>query len=128
MGSEESGPRRDRRHGGACLRRTMFSTRNARPQPAAPPPRSLPAWRQLPERVRYALWEEWTEGRTTRQDVAWMRDDVLFHGTRHPLSNRLLLLEDAFYRTQRRMAVTRSASERAQLAHSLPLRAPVVEP
>ena len=44
MGSEESGQRSYRRHGGACLRRTMFSTRNARPQPAAPPPRSLPAW------------------------------------------------------------------------------------
>jgi len=44
MGTEGSGQRMYRRHGGACLRRAMFSTRNASPQSAAPPPRSLPAW------------------------------------------------------------------------------------
>ena len=56
--------------------------------------------RQLPERVRYALWrriggDAEFPAREVRDDawhyVAWMRDDVLFHGTRHPLSNRLLL-------------------------------------
>jgi hypothetical protein len=44
MGTEGSGQRRSRRHGGACLRRAMFSTRNASPESVAPPPRCLPAW------------------------------------------------------------------------------------
>ena len=39
-------PRRQR-HGGACLRRAMFITRNAS-IPLAPPPRSLPAWSDVP--------------------------------------------------------------------------------
>jgi len=44
MGTEGSGQRRFCRHGGACLRRAMFSTRNAPPESVAPPPRCLSAW------------------------------------------------------------------------------------
>jgi len=44
MGNEGSGQRMFCRHGGACLRRAMFSTRNASPESAAQPPRCLSAW------------------------------------------------------------------------------------
>jgi len=44
MGTEGSGQRRFCRHGGACLRRAMFSTRNAPRESVAPPPRCLSAW------------------------------------------------------------------------------------
>jgi len=44
MGTEGSEQRRSCRHGGACLRRAMFSTGNASPESAAPPPRCLSAW------------------------------------------------------------------------------------
>ena len=51
MGTQGPGQRRYRRHGGACLRRAMFSTRNASPQTVAPPPRSLPAWSDVQSRL-----------------------------------------------------------------------------
>jgi len=44
MGTEGLGPRRSCHHGGACLRRAMFSPRNASPESVSPPPCSLPAW------------------------------------------------------------------------------------
>jgi hypothetical protein len=48
MGTEGSGQRSVGRHGGACLRRAMFSTRNAAPESAATPPRCLSAWSGVP--------------------------------------------------------------------------------
>jgi len=72
-GGFTDGRRTEIGHGGACLRRAMFRTRNAT-RPTAAPPRSLPAWSDVPGRML----------RLADARAAWRRQPMVTETSPHP--------------------------------------------